>query len=92
MSDEREHVPDCWLFTTTWLRNAIRSAQMLADATSKDVDVDRVSATALLEALAHDAEGTNPAAVSLLDVVRRATADPAVFPCSCPARWTSRDW
>ena len=91
MSD-RHHAPGCVLDPVHWLRHAIAAGSRLAsDDAPANLSVDRVSAEALTETLAHYAELAEWASVTLQDVARSATLmNLEIFDAQCTCGLTVR--
>ena len=68
-----EHLPGCALDAVHWLRHAVAAAGRLAQPHPDDYNVDRKSAEALTDALAHFSELDNWATVTLRDVAMHST-------------------
>jgi len=68
-----QHRPGCVLDPVHWLRHAIAAAGMLVNPRPDDHSVDRISAGALTDALAHFAELDDWASITLHGVAQHAT-------------------
>jgi hypothetical protein len=80
-----EHAPGCVLDPVHWLRHAIAASGRLAAPQGSELDtVDKKSAEALADTLAHFAELDDWATVTLRDIARHATlVDEERFGAQC---------